>query len=102
MITSKDVFDAAMQDDELAKEVFEYTGKILGEAFADFIAFSAPEAIVLFGGLAKSGDLILKPVVENMEKNLLAIWKGKVKVLFSALKEADAAVLGASALAWEL
>ena len=102
MITSKDVFDAAMQDDELAKEVFEYTGKILGEAFADFIAFSAPEAIVLFGGLAKSGDLILKPVVENMEKNLLPIWKGKVKVLFSALKEADAAVLGASALAWEL
>ena len=102
MITSKDVFDAAMQDDELAKEVFEYTGKILGEAFADCIAFSAPEAIILFGGLAKSGDLILKPVVENMEKNLLAIWKGKVKVLFSALKEADAAVLGASALAWEL
>lgn len=101
-ITSKDVFDAAMNGDELAKEVFEYTGKILGEALSDFVAFSAPEAIVLFGGLAKSGDLILKPVVENMEKNLLSIWKGKVKVLFSALKEADAAVLGASALAWEL
>ena len=101
-ITSKDVFDAAMNGDELAKEVFEYTGKILGEALSDFVAFSAPEAIVLFGGLAKSGDLIMKPVVENMEKNLLKIWKGKVKVLFSALKEADAAVLGASALAWEL
>ena len=101
-ITSKDVFDAAMNGDELAKEVFEYTGKILGEALSDFVAFSAPEAIVLFGGLAKSGDLILKPVVENMEKNLLTIWKGKVKVLFSALKEADAAILGASALAWEL
>ncbi|MHB9056261.1 MAG: ROK family protein [Paludibacteraceae bacterium] len=101
-ITSKDVFDAAMEDDQLAKEIFEYTGKILGEALADFVAFSAPEAIVLFGGLAKSGDLILKPVVENMEKNLLNIWKGKVKVLFSTLKDADAAVLGASALAWEL
>jgi len=101
-ITSKDVYDAAMNGDELAKEVFDYTGKILGEALSDFVAFSAPEAIVLFGGLAKSGDLILKPVVENMEKNLLAIWKGKVKVLFSALKEADAAILGASALAWEL
>ena len=101
-ITSKDVFDAAMNGDELAKDVFDYTGKILGEALSDFVAFSAPEAIVLFGGLAKSGDLILKPVVENMEKNLLTIWKGKVKVLFSALKEADAAVLGASALAWEL
>ena len=101
-ITSKDVFDAAAAGDEVAKEIFNYTGKILGEAFADFVAFSAPEAIVLFGGLAKAGDLILNPVVENMEKNLLNIWKGKVKILFSTLKDADAAVLGASALAWEL
>jgi glucokinase len=101
-ITSKDVFDAAMEGDEVAKEIFQFTGKILGEAFADFVAFSAPEAIVLFGGLAKAGDMILNPIIENMEKNILAIWKGKVKVLFSELKEADAAVLGASALAWEI
>jgi len=101
-ITSKDVFDAAMGGDEIAKEIFNFTGKILGEAFADFVTFSAPEAIVLFGGLSKAGDLILNPIVENMEKNLLNIWKGKVKVLFSELKEADAAVLGASALAWEI
>ena len=101
-ITSKDVFEAAIEGDELAQEVFEYTGKILGDAFADFVSFSAPEAIVLFGGLAKAGDLILKPVIENMEKNLLSIWKGKVKILFSTLRDADAAVLGASALAWEL
>jgi glucokinase len=101
-ITSKDVFDAAMQGDEVAKEIFAFTGKVLGEAFADFVAFSAPEAIILFGGLSKAGDLILHPIVENMEKNMLAIWKGKVKVLFSELREADAAILGASALAWEL
>jgi len=101
-ITSKDVFDAAMEGDEIAKEIFNFTGRILGEAFADFVTFSAPEAIVLFGGLSKAGDLIMKPIVENMEKNLLNIWKGKVKVLFSELKEADAAVLGASALAWEI
>ncbi|MCE5331083.1 MAG: ROK family protein [Bacteroidales bacterium] len=101
-ITSKDVFDAAMQGDEIAKEIFSFTGKILGEAFSDFIAFSAPEAIILFGGLSKAGDMIMNPIVENMEKNILGIWKGKVKVLFSELKEADAAVLGASALAWEL
>jgi len=101
-ITSKDVFDAAKEGDEVAKEIFNFTGKILGEAFADFIAFSAPEAIILFGGLSKAGDLILKPIVENMEKNVLNIWKGKVKVLFSELKEDDAAVLGASALAWEI
>jgi len=102
-ITSKDVFDAAMEGDEIAKEIFNFTGKILGECLADFVAFSAPEAIVLFGGLTKAGDLILNPIVENMEKNLLPIWRGgKVKVLFSDLKEADAAVLGASALAWEL
>jgi glucokinase len=101
-ITSKDVFDAAEQGDEIAIEIFNFTGKILGEAFADFVTFSAPEAIILFGGLSKAGDLIMHPIVENMEKNLLNIWKGKVKVLFSELKEADAAVLGASALAWEL
>jgi len=101
-ITSKDVFDAAEQGDEIAIEIFNFTGKILGEAFADFVTFSAPEAIILFGGLSKAGDLIMHPIVETMEKNLLNIWKGKVKVLFSELKEADAAVLGASALAWEI
>lgn len=91
-----------MEGDEVAKEIFNFTGKILGECLADFVAFSAPEVIVLFGGLTKSGDLILDPIKENMEKNLLPIWRGKVKVLFSELKEADAAVLGASALAWEI
>lgn len=101
-ITSKDVYDAAMQGDEVAKEIFDFTGKILGEALADFVAFSAPEAIILFGGLTKAGDLIKVPIIDNMEKNLLKLWQGKVKILFSELKESDAAVLGASALAWEL
>ena len=101
-ITSKDVSEAAEKGDKVALEIYEYTGKILGESFVDFVAFSAPEAIILFGGLTKAGDLILRPIVEHMEKNMLQIWKGKVKVLFSELKEADAAILGASALAWEL
>ncbi len=101
-ITSKDVFDAAEKGDEVAKEIFNFTGKLLGEKFADFIAFSAPEAIIMFGGLTKSGDYIMKPVREAMEANVLRFWRGKVKLLFSDLKEADAAVLGASALAWEL
>lgn len=101
-ITSKNVFEAAVQGDELAKDIFDYTGKMLGEAFADFVAFSSPEAIVLFGGLTKSGDLIMKPIVESLNHNLMPLWKGKIKVLFSQLKESDAAILGASALAWEL
>lgn len=101
-LTSKDVFDAAMAGDEMAKNVFKFTGEILGEAFADFVAFSSPEAIILFGGLANAGDLILNPIRENMEKNLLNIYKDKIKLLFSALKESDAAVLGASALGWEV
>ena len=79
----------------------EYTGTILGEALADFTVFSAPEAFILFGGLAKAGDLLMKPLIRAMEANMLSIWKGKVKVLLSELKEADAAVLGASALGWE-
>ena len=99
-ITSKDVYDAAEQGDEVAKEIFDFTGTILGQQLADFIAFSAPEAIVLFGGLTKSGDWIKRPIEEAMNKTVLPLWKNKVKVLFSDLKEADAAVLGASALAW--
>lgn len=101
-ITSKDVFDAAKAGDELAKEVFKFTGELLGEAFADFVAFSSPEAIILFGGLARAGDLIMDPIRESMENNLLAIYKDKVKLRFSQLKESDAAVLGASALGWEV
>ena len=101
-ITSKDVFDAAIEGDEVAKDIFAFTGRMLGEKFADFIAFSAPEAIILFGGLTKAGDLIYKPIVENMNLNLMPIWRNKVKVLFSTLKESDAAILGASALAWEI
>jgi len=101
-ITSKDVFDAAMAGDEMAKEIFRFTGEMLGEAFADFIAFSSPEAIILFGGLAKAGDLIMNPIRVSMEKNLLNIFKNKVKLMFSDLKESDAAVLGASALGWEV
>lgn len=100
-ITSKDVYDAAMNGDQIAKEIFDYTGTILGEAMADMTVFSSPEAFILFGGLAKSGDLLLKPLVNAMDKNMLSIFKGKPKVLLSELKEADAAVLGASALGWE-
>lgn len=100
-ITSKDVFDAAEKGDVVAKEIFDYTGMMLGRAFADFIHFSAPEAIILFGGLTKAGKYILDPVVKAMNDNVMTIWKDKVKVMFSDLKEADAAVLGASALAWE-
>ncbi len=100
-ITSKDVYDAAMKGDVIANRIFEYTGNILGEALADFTAFSSPEAFVLFGGLAKSGELLLRPLRESMEKNMLSIYKNKVRVFPSELKEADAAILGASALGWE-
>ena len=101
-ITSKDVYDAAVAGDQLAKEIFDYTGNILGEALADFTAFSAPEAFVIFGGLAKSGDLIMKPIKEAFDKNVLPLWRGKIKIVFSEMKEADAAILGASALGWEI
>lgn len=100
-ITSKDVYDAAVKGDKLAQDIFDFTGTILGEALADFIAFSSPEAIVLFGGLAKSGDYIFKPIQKAIDNNVLPIFKGKAKLLLSELKDADAAVLGASALGWE-
>lgn len=101
-ITSKDVYDAAVKEDKMAKEIFEMTGQILGESFADFVAFSSPEAIILFGGLTKAGKLIFDPVRKHMEENMLPIYRNKIKLLMSELKESDAAVLGASALGWEV
>ena len=101
-ISSKDVYEAAKEGDKLALKIFEFTGKILGRSFADFIAFSSPEAIVLFGGLARAKEYLLAPIEDAMNSNVLPLWKNKVKVVFSQLKESDAAILGASALAWEL
>ena len=101
-IASKDVYEAAKEGDKLALKIFEFTGKILGRSFADFIAFSAPEAIVLFGGLARAKEFLLGPIEEAMNANVLPLWRNKVKIVFSQLKESDAAILGASALAWEL
>ena len=100
-IDSKAVFEAAIAGDEVAKEVFEYTGRILGISLANFVMFSSPEAIILFGGLTKAGDLILKPTREHMEANLIEVFQNKIKILVSHLKESDAAILGASALMWE-
>ncbi len=101
-IDSRIVYECAIQGDEIAQEVYRFTGQILGEALANFIMFSSPEAIILFGGVIKAGKLIINPTREHMEKNLLPIFQNKVKLIFSELKEADAAILGASALVWEM
>jgi len=101
-LDSKKVYDAAMAGDQLAKDIFDFTGKVLGLALANFVMFSSPSAIVLFGGLTKAGDLILKPTRESMEANLIQVFQNKVKILISHLKESDAAILGASALAWDI
>jgi len=101
-IASKDVYDAAKEGDKLALKIFEYTGTLLGTAFSDFVAFSAPEAIVLFGGLARSKEFLTEHIERGLNDNVLKIWKNKVKIVYSELKESDAAILGASALAWEL
>ncbi|MFN4892270.1 MAG: ROK family protein [Bacteroidota bacterium] len=100
-ITSQSVYEAALKGDAVAQEVFAFTGQLLGEALANFIMFSSPEAIVLFGGVTKAGDMILNPTRKAMEANLVQVFKNKVKLMFSELKEADAAILGASALIWE-
>lgn len=101
-IDSRIVYDCAIQGDAIAKDVYEYTGQILGLALSNFVMFSSPEAIILFGGMTKAGDLILNPTKKHMEENLLSIFQNKVKLIFSELKEADAAILGASALVWEI
>ena len=101
-ITSLDVSIAAGKGDELAKEIFDFTGKMLGEACADFAAFSSPEAFIFFGGLTKAGDLLMDPLKKAYDASVLNIFKGKAKFLLSSLDGSSAAVLGASAVGWDL
>jgi len=100
-ITSKSIADAAHKGDQLSLEIFDYTAEKLGFSLANTVAISSPKLIVLFGGLAQSGDLIIKPTKKYMEDYLLNIYQNKVDILPSKLKASDAAILGASALAWE-
>ena len=101
-ITSLDVSIAASKNDQVALDIYEFTGKMLGQACADFSAFSSPEAFVFFGGLTKAGDLIMDPIIKAYENSVLNIFKGKAKFLVSGLDGSSAAVLGASAIGWEI
>ena len=100
-ITAAMIHEAAVAGDELALEIFDYTGRILGESLGDAVAITSPEAIIFFGGVAAAGDYLLKPVKHYLEANLLHIYQNKVKLLLSALPGNDAAILGASALVWQ-
>ena len=101
-ITSLDVSIAAGKGDRLAKEIYEFTGHMLGEACADFAAFSSPEAFIFFGGMTKAGNLIMDPIKRSYDEHVLKVFKGKAKFLVSGLDGASAAVLGASAIGREL
>ncbi|MBP5355332.1 MAG: ROK family protein, partial [Prevotella sp.] len=101
-ITALDVSIAAGNGDRLAKEIYEFTGHMLGEACADFAAFSSPEAFIFFGGMTKAGNLIMDPIKRSYDEHVLKVFKGKAKFLVSGLDGASAAVLGASAIGWEL
>ena len=100
-LTAEMITKAALNGDPIAIEAYEYTGKLLGEALADAVALTSPEAIFLFGGLAKAGKYIFEPTKKYMEQNLLAIFRNKVKLLPSGIDGKNAAVLGASALVWQ-
>ena len=99
-ISSKDIYDAAVQGDAMAKDIFVFTGRILGRAMGDFVKFSSPQAIVLFGGLTKSREFFHDEMVQAMNDNLMQVWKGQIQILYSSLKESDAAILGASSMVW--
>lgn len=100
-ITSYDVFKAAEKGDKLALDIFNYTGRILGTACADFATFCSPESFVFFGGLTKAGEYLMQPLRKAYEENILFLYKNEAKLLISALNGSEAAVLGASALGWE-
>ncbi len=99
-LTAKDIYQAAKAGDPIAREAFEFTGRVLGEALANSVAYLSPEAIILFGGLTAAGDFIFRPTRKYLEENLLSVYRGTVRVIPSLLPEGGAAVLGAAALIW--
>lgn len=99
-LESKMIYTSALAGDKLAKEAFEFTGKVLGLKLADAVAVTSPEAIILFGGLALAGDMIITPTKKSMEENLFHVFQNKVKIISSGLPEGNSAVLGAGALIW--
>lgn len=100
-ITSKDIAQAAAEGDEVSMEVMDFTAQMLGRALASFVAFSAPEVFILFGGLANAGKLLIEPTKRYMNENLLPLWKDKIGIEVSILPENTAAILGAAALIWK-
>ncbi len=100
-IDARYIFEKAHHGEQAAIDSFNFTGDLLGYALANSVAYTSPEAIFLFGGLAQAGDLIFKPTIESFERNVLNIYKGKVKILPSRLNETDAAILGAAAPVWK-
>ncbi len=101
-LESRHVSEAAWKGDEVAKSIMDFTGEMLGRACANFACFNSPEAFIFFGGLTKAGDLIMEPIRRAYEANVLKCYAGKAKILTSQLDNASAAVLGASALGWDL
>lgn len=101
-LTSYEVYKAAMAGDTMAQEVFKQTGRRIGIACANIATFLSPEAFIFFGGLAQAGELLLRPLEEAYNENVLSLYKGKARFLMSGLDGAKAAILGASAIAWDL
>ncbi len=99
-VSSKFIYEKFKRGETAAKQAFEFTGHVLGIALANACCYTSPEAIFLFGGLTQSGDAIFKPVRKSFRKNILNVYKGKTKILPSALPENEAGILGAASLMW--
>lgn len=100
-VTSHKIYEFAMEGDTIANKAFEITGDILGKGLADAVAFSSPEAIFIFGGLANAGEILFNPLRISFENNLLPIFRNKIEIRKSELEAGTAAIVGASALVWE-
>ena len=97
-LTAFDIAKAAEAGDEIARSIYEQTGRMLGEACAEMMLFSSPEAFIFFGGMAKAGELLFEHVRKAFDDSVMPCFKGKVKFLMSGLKDSDAAILGAASL----
>jgi glucokinase len=99
-LTSKMIAQAAAKKDPIAVKAMEFTAEKLAFGIMNMITFSSPQAIFLFGGLAKAGEMLFAPVRKYVDENVMPIFRGTYQILPSGIPENNAAVLGSAALAW--
>jgi len=98
-LTTRIIYEAALKGDKTALDIFDITARYLASFFNDLVNIFSSEAIIVSGGVAKSGEILFKPLEKYFRQELIEFYRDKnIKLLRSALPQQDSAIIGAASL----